>query len=37
MEAVWWTLGVLAIVLYTLWAAGAFTKKTKKPTEEGKT
>jgi len=31
MDAVWWTLFVLAIVFYTLWAAGAFKKgKNKK-------
>ena len=34
MEIVWWTLGVFAIVFYTLWAAGAFKKKTRKPKEE---
>jgi len=27
---VWWTLFVMAIVLYTLWAAGAFKKKGQK-------
>lgn len=36
MEAVWWTLGVFAIVFYALWVAGAFKKKTKNPTEKEK-
>jgi hypothetical protein len=29
MDAVWWTVFVLAIVFYTLWVAGAFKKKRK--------
>ena len=35
MGAVWWTAGVFAIVLYTLWAAGAFKKKSTKSIAEG--
>jgi hypothetical protein len=30
MDAVWWTIFVLAIVFYTLWVAGAFKKRDKK-------
>jgi len=29
MTAVWWTFFILAIVFYTLWAAGAFGKSPK--------
>jgi hypothetical protein len=36
MEIFWWTLGVFAVVLYTLWAAGAFKKKSKNSVEEDK-
>jgi hypothetical protein len=34
MDAVWWTLFVLAIVFYTLWVAGAFKKRTKPKIED---
>jgi len=27
MESVWWTFGIVAVVFYTLWVAGAFRKK----------
>jgi hypothetical protein len=30
MDAVWWTLFVLAIVFYTLWVAGAFKRRKDK-------
>jgi hypothetical protein len=36
MEAIWWTLGILAIVLYTLWVASAFNKKTDTPARDEK-
>jgi hypothetical protein len=36
MEAIWWTVGILAIVFYTLWVAGAFNKKTDTPTKDEK-
>ena len=29
MEVFWWTLFVLAITFYTLWATGIFKKKNK--------
>ena len=31
MEAAWWTFGIVAVVFYTLWVAGAFRKKSGKP------
>ena len=36
MDALWWTLGIIALAFYTLWAAGAFKNKPKQPPAEGK-
>lgn len=36
MEVIWWTLGVFAIVIYTIWVGGAFKKKSNKSAEEQK-
>jgi hypothetical protein len=36
MDAVWWIPGILAIVFYTLWAAGAFKKKPARPADENR-
>jgi hypothetical protein len=34
MDAFWWTIFIVAIVFYTLWAAGAFGRKKKDGPEE---
>lgn len=36
METLWWTLGIIAIVFYTLWVAGAFKKKSGKSVKDEK-
>lgn len=36
MESLWWVLGIIAIVFYTLWVAGAFKKKPRKSTQDEK-
>ena len=36
MDSLWWTLGIVALTFYTLWAAGVFKKKPAKPPEEEK-
>lgn len=34
MDVVWWTILLVAITFYTLWAAGVFDKKDKPKEEE---
>ena len=36
MESLWWTLGIIAIVFYTLWVAGAFKKKSGQSVQDEK-